>query len=117
MVARSPSLARAALAELYHKQHSGSIETEAGHAVEFAAHAVELERQKAAILAIDADVRAEARVNKVCIMAGTHTSARASKYAQLVAYVVGTATTLLTTPLLHPNSRNRSHMRRSVGSR
>ena len=63
-LARAPALARAARAELYDRQHSGVIETGGGEAIEFAAHAAEVERQHAAWLAVDTDAKQEARVNK-----------------------------------------------------
>ncbi len=62
-LARAPALARAARTELYDRQHSGVIETDVG-AIEFAAHAAEIERQHAAWQAVDADAKDEARVNK-----------------------------------------------------
>ena len=64
-LARAPALARAARTELYDRQHSGVIETNDG-AIEFAAHAAEVERQHAAWQAVDADAKDEARVNKAC---------------------------------------------------
>ena len=63
-LARAPALARAARTELYDRQHSGVIET-SGDAIEFGAHAAEVERQHAAWQAVDTDAKNEARVNKV----------------------------------------------------
>lgn len=60
-LAQAPDLAKAARAELWNSESGG----EPDDSTEEAPHAVELERQKAAIKAIDIDARAESAVNKV----------------------------------------------------
>lgn len=59
-LAQAPDLARAAREELWTLEAKGGIEEAEG-----STHAGELERQRAAILSIDADARAESAVNKV----------------------------------------------------
>ena len=62
-LAQSEDLARAAREELWNLEPG-----EGGEEVEGATHAADLDRQRAAIRAIDSDARAESAVNKVCVV-------------------------------------------------